>query len=170
MVFFNSQLAFKILPFVNLSVKDVDRYIVNFQTWQKINSSWYDRPKFNSIEIVKGQELWSLSKKDEVGNFVTVIRDPKKEAGNSLVVFEMGDRNSESDHSIFNQEKSLAFMKLEADYLRHVKQQEIQIDASIGIDAVIVWQMSKRNSVKHGFISFFGLKVLSNQLDLTDSQ
>ena len=38
------------------------------------------------------------------------------------------------------------------------------------MDAVIAWQMTKNNCVKHGFISFFGLKVLRNQLDLTDNQ
>jgi len=71
-VFLNSQLAFKIVPYVNLSAKQVDKYVVNFQTWQKLSSSWYDRPKFNSIEIVRGQQRWQISKKDEGGNFVTI--------------------------------------------------------------------------------------------------
>lgn len=64
-LFLNSNLAFKVAPFVNMSVKDSDRYIVNFQTWQKMIASWYERPKFNSIEIVRGTEVWHLTKKDE---------------------------------------------------------------------------------------------------------
>jgi len=53
-------------------------------------------------------------------------------------------------------------MKLEADYLKHVKQQDIQVDPSLGVDVVIAWQMNKGNSQKQGFICFFGLKVMSN--------
>ena len=73
----------------------------------------------------------------------------------------MYDSNQAED-SIFKQENRLVFMKLEADYLKHVKQQDIQVDPSLGVDVVIAWQMNKGNSQKQGFICFFGLKVMSN--------
>jgi hypothetical protein len=67
-------------------------------------------------------------------------------------------------------------MKLEADYLTHIKQSDIQIDPSLGVDVVVCWQIVKRsktrsnNTAKKGFLSFFGLKLLGNQLNLTEQQ
>lgn len=86
-LFLNSNLAFKVAPFVNMSVQDTDKYIVNFQTWQKMIASWYERPKFKSIEIVRGTEVWQLSKKDEVGNFVTVCNCPSSNPSKQILVF-----------------------------------------------------------------------------------
>lgn len=70
-----------------MSVQDTDKYIVNFQTWQKMIASWYERPKFKSIEIVRGTEVWQLSKKDEVGNFVTVCNCPSSNPSKQILVF-----------------------------------------------------------------------------------
>lgn len=78
-LFLNSNQYFKVTPNVNMSVKDIDKYIVNFQTWQKINAAWYEQPKFTSIEIVRGQGLWDLDKKDDIGHFVTMVRNPDKQ-------------------------------------------------------------------------------------------
>lgn len=50
-------------------------------------ASWYDRPKFNSIEIVRGTQVWQLSKKDDVGNFVTVRNRPSETASTQIVVY-----------------------------------------------------------------------------------
>ena len=72
MLYINSNLAFNIVPQVHLSVLEPDTYIVNLQTLQKLNATWYERPQIVSIEAIKGAEKWSLQKKDAVGNFFIV--------------------------------------------------------------------------------------------------
>ena len=44
MLYINSNLAFNIVPQVHLSVLEPDTYIVNLQTLQKLNATWYERP------------------------------------------------------------------------------------------------------------------------------
>ena len=60
MLYINSNLAFNIIPQVHLSVLEPDTYIVNLQTLQKLNATWYERPQIVSIEAIKGAEKWSL--------------------------------------------------------------------------------------------------------------
>ena len=82
----------------------------------------------------------------------------------------MLDVGDDADYSVAKNTSFQNFLKLEADYLRHVRQGEIQVDPSVGIDVVIRWQITKRNTLKQGFLSFFGLKIVSNQLNLTETQ
>jgi len=110
-LFLNSNLAFKVAPFVNMSVQETDKYIVNFQTWQKMIASWYERPKFNSIQIIRGTEVWQLSKKDDIGNFVTVCNCPSSKPSRQILVFALDSNvlldlggNDDEDYSFAKSE------------------------------------------------------------------
>ena len=44
MVYINSNFAFNMNPQVHMSVLEPDQYLVNLQTLQKLNATWYERP------------------------------------------------------------------------------------------------------------------------------
>ena len=60
------------MPVVHMSVREADKFVINLMTQQRLNTSWYERPRVSSIEAINGARHWKLEKKDIFGNFFTV--------------------------------------------------------------------------------------------------
>ena len=169
MLYINSNLAFNMNPQVHMSVLEPNQYLVNLQTLQKLNATWYERPSIVSIEAIKGAYHWTLSKKDVVGNFF-IVR-PRENSANvrmfaddeipnsQLCYISMEERNNAPDlleglgggpvneFSLRKDKVAFGFMEKESEHLEFYgikkKSEELKEAASEYVDLVVRWKMPK---------------------------
>lgn len=71
---------------------------------------------------MRGQNNWTISKKDATGNFIIVSSNQEK-SGNSILVFKKDDLIDldNDEHSILKNANLMNLLKLEVEYIDHIK-------------------------------------------------
>lgn len=174
-------------PVVHMSVREPDQYIVNLNTLQKLNATWYERPNVTSIEAIRGAKKWCLNKKDAFGNFFIVkprtgtLEDymddlPDAQLGylrQSVFVGDVlegldGEKMVDTD-SLTKDKVAFTFMEHESTHMENTtgkKWRKTEGEAeNEQIDLVIRWRMSQKG--KTGFITLFGVQLLREKKQIT---
>ena len=179
-------------PVVHMSVKEADQYIVNLMTQQKLNTTWYERPCVTSIEAINGSRKWSLTKKDEFGNFFSVMPRQLEPGEEDLLDGELpgaqlgylrqsqfvGDVLEGLDgekmvglDSLTKDTVAFTFMERESEHLENTTGKKWRKTEGIAeneqIDLVVRWSMPQNG--KTGFMTLFGVQLLREKKQITTS-